>query len=79
MQTAVKQWGNSLCVRLNKKITSKLNINSGTVLDVEIQSNNAIILKHPYNRLKYLLSKVNKNNLHNEVFASDDTNGFEEW
>lgn len=80
MQTAVKQWGNSLGVRLNKQIAAKLNITSGTIVNLEIEEKtNSIIIKPHKTKLSVLLSKITGDNKHEEVFNVDDNVGDEQW
>lgn len=68
MKSHVKQWGNSLAIRLPKTATDALNLQDGSEIMVEL-TETAIILtpQAPPTTLEQLLSHVTPANLHPPV------------
>lgn len=78
MTTTVKKWGNSLGVRIPKKIADALHMASGTEVDIEIRKQE-IIIKNHQSGLDELLEQITPSNLHKESFYADDKQGNEIW
>jgi len=65
MEVKVTKWGNSLGIRLNKEIAEAINLKENDIVELEVIDNKLVIL--PKQTLEDMLSKINENNLHNEV------------
>jgi antitoxin MazE len=78
MAIIVKKWGNSLGIRLPKKIAKLLHIDSGTEVDVSVKDKEIIIKMHQ-SELDTLINKITPSNLHNETWEDDKTKGNEIW
>ena len=78
MAIIVKKWGNSLGIRLPKKIARLLHIDSGTEVDVSIRDKEIIIKMHQ-SELDTLLDKITSSNIHNETWQEDQSKGKEIW
>ena len=78
MAIIVKKWGNSLGIRLPKKIARLLHIDSGTEVDVSIRDKEIIIKMHQ-SELDTLLDKITPSNIHNETWEEDQSKGKEIW
>ena len=78
MAIIVKKWGNSLGIRLPKKIARLLHIDSGTEVDVSIRDKEIIIKMHQ-SELDTLLDKITPSNIHNETWEKDQSKGKEIW
>ena len=71
METVVKKWGNSLGIRIPNHIVRGLSLKDGSFVDISIKAKEIIIKPVQKNKLPEMLSKINDNNLHNEI----ETNG----
>jgi len=78
MTIKVQQWGNSLGVRIPKKIANSLHLVSGTEVEVTVNEN-AIVIKNNYSDLDRLLQDINQSNIHKEEFVEEDRQGNEIW
>ena len=78
MAIIVKKWGNSLGIRLPKKIARLLHIDSGTEVDVSVRDKEIIIKMHQ-SELDTLLDKITPSNIHNETWEEGRTKGNEIW
>ena len=80
MTTRVRKWGNSLAVRIPKAFASEAGLKSDS--PVEISLDDGRILLSPARprvpRLKELLKRINKTNLHGE-FETGPAVGKEIW
>ena len=80
MVTKVIRWGNSLGLRLPKKLADDLHMTSGTEVDIKVHDGKLVLI--PVQRtklhLKELLAGVTKGNLHDEVDFGRRT-GRETW
>ncbi len=65
MEVKVTKWGNSLGIRLNKEIAEAISLKEDDIVDIQVIDNKLVIL--PKQTLDDMLSKINKDNLHNEV------------
>lgn len=78
MAIIVKKWGNSLGIRLPKKIAKLLHIDSGTEVDVSVRDKE-IIIKMNKSELDTLIDKIKPSNLHTEIWDDDNPKGNEIW
>ena len=69
MVTRVVRWGNSLGLRLPKKVADDLHMASGTEVDIQVDDGRLVLtpVKGPRVRLRDLLADVTKENLHSEA------------
>ena len=69
MEAVIKKWGNSLGLRLPKVLAEHLNIDDGSRLELSLEKDyiKLLPLRKPKLKLSEMLSKVNKNNIHNEI------------
>lgn len=79
MKTTVRNWGNSLGIRIPKVFSEEVGISQGSKVDITFKEGRLIIepLKEDEKSLEELLSAVTKNNLHGEV--ETDVQGEELW
>jgi len=66
MFSNVAQWGNSLAIRLPKKIAESIGIGLNTKLKIEVEKDR-LILKKPKYSLDELVSGMNAKNHHAET------------
>jgi len=78
MEAVVKKWGNSLGIRIPNHIARKLSIKDGSFVDINDVGKEIIIKPIQKNKLSELLSKVNEQNIHNEIETGDPA-GKEIW
>ena len=78
MTIKVQKWGNSLGVRIPKKIANSLRLISGTEVEVTVKEQ-SIIIKNNYSELDRLLEDINQSNIHKEQFVEKDRQGNEAW
>lgn len=78
MTVKVQKWGNSLGVRIPRKIANSLHLVSGTEVEVTVNEN-AIVIKNNYSELDRLLQNINQSNIHKEQFVEEDKLGNEAW
>ena len=78
MTIKVQQWGNSLGVRIPRKIANLLHLISGTEVEVTV-TEQTIIIKNNYSELDKLLQDINQSNIHKEQFIEEDRQGNEAW
>jgi antitoxin MazE len=71
METIVKKWGNSLGIRIPNFIVRELSLKDGSFVDIKDKKGEIIIKPKEKNKLSEILSKINDNNIHDEV----ETNG----
>lgn len=77
METQIQKWGNSLAIRIPTKLAKKLNLNVGSVVNLQPQNNHLKMIPKK-NNLAELIAQINHTNLHYEAFA-DDIKGHEVW
>lgn len=77
MQSHIQKWGNSLGVRIPIQLAKKLNLHSGSSVDIELK-NNQIIIKAPRYDLGKMLTQITPTNCHHQVF-DDPLMGNEQW
>ena len=69
MRVRVQKWGNSLALRIPKPFADDTGVREGTVVDVSVSDGRLVAapLRAPKPRLKDLLDKVTRRNVHAEV------------
>jgi len=81
MKTVVRQWGNSLAVRIPKPLADQIRLRQGTDVDL-VASNGSVIVRPSQSRrrlrLRDLLKQVNRKNLHAEI-QTGPKRGREAW
>lgn len=77
MKIHVRQWGNSIGVRIPQHLAKEAGLVDGTELEVNVVDHN-IILSKPKFTLNDLLEKVTPANIHMET-DTGFVNGKEEW
>jgi antitoxin MazE len=65
MEQTLKKWGNSLALRLPKRIAEELNLKEGSKVDIKIEGGKIVIV--PKKELKELLESIKSDNLHKET------------
>lgn len=78
MTIKVQKWGNSLGVRIPRKIANSLHLISGTEVEVTVKEN-TIVIKNNYSELDRLLQNINQANIHKEQFIEEDRQDNEAW
>ncbi len=80
MKVAVQKWGNSLAVRIPKAIAIESNIRQGSEVNLTLEDGRVVLV--PVETAEYtleeLLTRVTKDNLHEEVDAGPPR-GREVW
>jgi len=69
VRVRVQKWGNSLALRIPKPFADDTGVREGTVVDVSVSDGRLVAapLRAPKPRLKDLLDKVTRRNVHAEV------------
>ncbi len=78
MNSKVQTWGNSLGVRIPKYIVEKMNFKPGVSISIELEKNRIIIRPEKEESLEEMVSKINKDNMHENIFDFDPI-GKEVW
>lgn len=80
MKTKIARWGNSLALRIPKRLTESHQLTEGTDLEIIEMENELRIRPLISNRyeLSELLNKITDENLHGEQL-SDSPRGKEHW
>lgn len=80
MRVRVQKWGNSLALRIPKPFAADASVKAGTVVDVSVSKGRLVAapVRVRRARLKDLLDKVTKANLHDEVDTGAQV-GREAW
>jgi antitoxin MazE len=73
----VQKWGNSLGIRIPKAIATRVGLEEGTEIDLDIEDDK-IVIKRKSKNLDALLSQITPDNIHKEV-STGDVEGREEW
>jgi len=77
MKITIRQWGNSLAVRIPKLYAMQLGIKSGKEVELDLHKN-SLIISNTENSLEDLLLKVTPENIHSEIDTSTSI-GNEAW
>lgn len=77
MKSKVKLWGNSLALRIPRYIAKQMKIDNGSDVDVLLEKEKIIIkpIAKKQETLDYLLSKINKDNIHKEEDFGEPVGG----
>ena len=69
MRVQIQKWGNSLALRIPKPFAEEAEVREGTVVNLSLAEGKLVAVPDVKGRytLKQLLSKVTKDNLHEEV------------
>jgi antitoxin MazE len=67
MEAVVKKWGNSLGVRIPNHIARELSLRDGSFVDINDVGKEIIIKPIQKNKLSELISKINEQNMHEEI------------
>jgi antitoxin MazE len=69
MRTKVQRWGHSLALRIPKPFAIEAKLSDQTEVDLTVANGKIIVapVAKPTERLKGLLARVTKHNLHDEV------------
>ncbi len=68
MDIKVQKWGNSLAIRIPKVYAKEINVNLGSLLTINREDHKLILEpKQKDEKLKALLSRITKENIHEEV------------
>ncbi|MBI3930023.1 MAG: AbrB/MazE/SpoVT family DNA-binding domain-containing protein [Armatimonadetes bacterium] len=80
METRVRQWGNSLAIRIPKVLARELGLTEGQAVDLKVDGDSITIRPTPRARLSLseLLAGVTVENLHPETDWGPPV-GREEW
>ena len=78
MEAVIKKWGNSLGIRIPSVMAKDLSLKDGSHVEIKDEENRIVIIPSPKEKLKDLLSKINKSNLHNEIDTGSSV-GNEAW
>ena len=78
MTVSLKQWGNSLALRIPKDILTSLVVQKDSVMELSV--NNGVLMVTPKkdDLLETLVSQISDENLHKEI-ESGKSVGNEEW
>ncbi len=65
MEAVIKKWGNSLGIRIPKRILDLLNLSENKKVEIKVVGGNIVI--KPKETLDELLSKIDEKNCHKEI------------
>ena len=68
-ETRVSKWGNSLAIRIPKRIAKQARIREGDLSDLALQRDDSMVLHsvRPRYELSELVSKITAKNRHGEI------------
>ena len=80
MVTRIQKWGNSLGVRIPKSFAEEARVGVGSPVDLSVEKGHLIVRRvpAPSYRLRDLLARVTRKNLHEEITWGDPV-GREVW
>ncbi len=78
MTKKIKKWGNSLAIRIPKKEADELGLKKDSEVFIE-KKGNKLMISPKDKKLKDMLSKVTKENIHSPEFPDDKPKGREVW
>jgi len=78
MTVALKQWGNSLALRIPKDIANTLSIAYDSNMELSIVDGALVLKPQNSSRLESLVSQITSDNMHREVDTGKSV-GNEEW
>ena len=73
MITKIQKWGNSLGLRIPKRVAEEVHVRQGSEVEISVERGRLVVLppRRSRYRLKTLLSAITRDNLH----AAVDTGG----
>jgi len=77
MKIHIRQWGNSIGVRIPQHLAKEAGLVDGTELEMNVVDHK-IVLSKPHLTLNELLGKITPENIHGET-DTGFVNGKEEW
>lgn len=77
MESHIQKWGNSLGIRIPMQLAKKLNLYSGSAVNLEVEDNR-LIIQAPHYDLEKMLGEITPNNQHHQILE-DGQMGNEEW
>jgi antitoxin MazE len=78
MKTNIRKWGNSLGLRIPASLAQKLNLHSGSVVEILIEGDH-IGIYPPKHDLAAMLAKITDNNRPDLDWTEAPTKGSEIW
>jgi len=78
MEAMVKKWGNSLGIRIPNLIARELLLKDGSTVNIKNMGQEIIIKPVQKNKLSEMLSKINAQNMHEEIKTTGPV-GKEVW
>lgn len=79
METTVKKWGNSLAIRVPKKVAEKCKMYDGSRVSISLDETGMHVdVIDKADELKGMLSEITPENIHVEI-STDDSVGREVW
>lgn len=79
MEASIQKWGNSLALRIPSSYAKDIHLKKGSHVEIVIHDEKIVISpKKEKIRLKNLLSRINKSNIHNEELEGEAV-GKEIW
>lgn len=81
MTTKVKQWGNSLAIRVPKEIARQAFLMEGSQVVLSVKNRNIVIVKTAQKKetLRDMVARITPENMHDFTFLNDDPVGAEIW
>lgn len=77
MKTHVQKWGNSIGIRIPMHIATKLHLQPGSLVTLELEEG-CLIVKNPQYNLDSMLEAITTDNKHH-LMLDDRQTGSEEW
>ena len=78
MEATVRKWGNSLGIRIPNHITREYSLKDGSCVEINGSGKEIVIIPFKKNRLSEMLSKISRQNLHEEIGTGNPV-GKEIW
>lgn len=78
METHIQKWGNSLGVRIPMHLAKQLQLQPGSVVNINVEEGRLIIEPHKYD-LNVLLNEITPQNLHHLELEDNEQLGNEAW
>jgi antitoxin MazE len=77
MRTHIQKWGNSLGLRISLQLSKRLNLQAGSLVNIDIEDDRIVIQKAKYD-LESMLDQMTPENSHS-LLLDDSPIGDEEW
>jgi antitoxin MazE len=68
MEAVIKKWGNSLGIRIPNLIVREMSLKDGSFVNIEEKENEIIIKPVRKTKLSEILSQINEQNIHKEIW-----------